>query len=55
MTIWVAMTPAEEREYRAEHALGDGESTRKHLAGRVATELDGLGEETGWWSQVRAR
>ena len=53
LTLWLSMTPAEEQAYRAEHALGDSDSTRRHLAARLQDQLDGEGEIAGWWHDAR--
>ncbi|WP_017599186.1 hypothetical protein [Nocardiopsis lucentensis] len=53
LTVRIPMTPDQEDTYRADHTLGENDSTRDRLASTVHDELEGLGETSGWWEEVR--
>ncbi|MEV2274019.1 hypothetical protein AB0I72_00405 [Nocardiopsis sp. NPDC049922] len=52
LNIRIPMREEEEAAFRADHALGEHDSTRDRLATTIHDELEGLGAINGWWREV---
>ncbi|MFL1441805.1 hypothetical protein [Nocardiopsis protaetiae] len=51
-TVTIRATQEEHRAYRAAHALGSGDSTRRRIGRTLQEEAEGLGLTEGWWHET---